>query len=198
MEHQMRKPPRWIKGKAVTRFVEELLEEAELEAEREHYMRRWDTHPGIPLSELCTIIERDAVEATQRGQPDELCDLVRSNHPMNIHLRPPLRSRLTPNTFDLLADIASGNHKRRVGRPKMADDERRMMNPIHDAAELVPQIEYILHEHFLSQSGVDIWDKATEIAAKRHGVKNVETLRNHLRRSHSDRRRLPSHARRRT
>jgi hypothetical protein len=135
---------------------------------------------------LAELAQRDAVDAARRGKPAALFEMVRS---------PGARKHFAPSTWELIADIGTGRFKRKVGRPRMTEEERRGINPIHDVADIVPRIERILAHYFPDQRKRDIWDKATEIAAERSEFKDVEMLRTHLRRPKGDRRRLPSQRR---
>jgi hypothetical protein len=101
-----------------------------------------------------------------------------------------LRSRRAPSTWNLVADLLTGRQKGKVGRPKMTREERRAINPIHDAAELVPVISKILRRLYPKQTTTDIRDRALKFAADFYGIKDSETLRNHRARSRKDRRRI--------
>jgi hypothetical protein len=72
----------------------------------------------------------------------------------------------------------------------MTAEERRAMNPVHDAADMVPEIADILRRFYPEQTPAQIHDRALSIAAGMKGVKSAETVKLHLNRAKNDRRRI--------
>jgi hypothetical protein len=188
--------PRWNDEAAVTKqteLVKEELEAAAMDEEREFYFLPWHTHPGVPVSEICAYAERNAVEAAERGRVGQLADLLRPDNPMNRYPfvpGSPIRSLLSPTTWMLVADLLIGRHKRKPGRPKMTAEERRAMNPIHDADDMFPAIVDIVRRLYPKQTQADIRDRAMLIAARLTGVTKAETVKFHRSRAKNDRRRI--------
>jgi hypothetical protein len=196
----MSKVPQWVDEDAVTKLVKTALDDAEADAEYEFAMLRWDTHPGIPGNELLDRMERDAVAAAERGEIRPLADLLRPEHPFNEHPLfggDPIRSKLSATTWTLVADFLTGERNPRTGRlkgkpgrPKMTAEERRAMNPVHDAADMVPEIADILRRFYPEQTPAQIHGRALSIAAGMKRVKSAETVKLHLNRAKNDRRRI--------
>jgi hypothetical protein len=155
-------------------------------------------------------LEAEAVSLAERGNYGPLAALLRERHPLNAEelaeepcdrndfhgfmpsyaLLPKgqIRSSLAPGTYELIADILTGEHKKR-GRPPAAAGDRRKMTPVHDAADLLPMIEDILRWAYPDQNSNQIKDRAMLIAARGKRV-TTKKLRNLTRRKPSDRRRL--------
>jgi hypothetical protein len=192
--------PQWMDEDAVTKLVEKELDDAESNAEYKFAMLPWDTHPGISGNELLHGMERDAVAAAERGDIGPLADLLRPEHPLNEHPLfggNPIRSHFSAMTWTLVADFLTGERNPRTGRlkgkpgrSKMTAEERRAMNPVHDAADMVPVIADILLLHYPEQTPAQIRDRALSIAAGMKGVKSAETVNFHLNRAKNDRRRI--------
>jgi hypothetical protein len=85
-------------------------------------------------------------------------------------------------------DLIAGRPVRKRGRPKLSEGARRAANPIHNAADKVPVIESLLHEHYPDQR-TGVRERAVRIAAKRFNI-NYETLYNYVRRAKHDPRRI--------
>jgi hypothetical protein len=109
-------------------------------------------------------------------------------------MAPALRTALAPSTYALIADILSGRRKRPKRRPRLSEHERRMMNPIHNAADEVPGIQRILRAWYPQQTEKQIYDRALYVVASRHQVK-LEALDAYLKRSKGDHRRPMHHPR---
>lgn len=61
---------------------------------------------------------------------------------------------------------AKDGTRRKMGRPKMSEQERRAKYPVHDAAEIVPDIKAVLKNQYPDQNAKDINDRACKIAAE--------------------------------
>jgi hypothetical protein len=153
----MKKPlPEWVDEAGVEQWVIAVLDEAALEADRQHHMRLAEHDiPGPPLS----IFEDEAMDQAQRrGNFVPLGVLLENKYP------------LSPSAIKLIADELRGRSKRSRGRPKESKQERRDKYPIYDAAREIEVIEQILHEDFPDQEAGPIRDRAITIAAKLNGV----------------------------
>jgi hypothetical protein len=155
----------------------------------------WETIP-IKLGPTCyRLFESEAVNAAEDGNYKRLAWLLDPKHPLNDKgMAPALRTALAPSTYALIADILSGRRKRPKRRPKLSEHERRMMNPIHNAADEVPGIQRILRAWYPKQTEKQIYDRALYVVASRHQVK-LETLGAYLKRSKDDHRRPMHHPR---
>lgn len=163
-----------------------------------------------PMLTWADKLEAEAVRLADGGNFGELAKLLRARHPLNADelakdpcdrldfhgfmpsytLLPKgqIRSSLAPSTYELIADILTGKHKK-WGRPLAAAEDRRKMTPAHDAADLVPMIEDILRQAYPNQNSTQIKDRAIRIAARRMQT-TPQKLRNLRTRKPSDRRRL--------
>jgi hypothetical protein len=136
-------------------------------------------------------MENEAVAAArQRGDFAPLAELLRSWHPLN-NITPAIRSSLAPDTYDLLADILTGQHKppRPRGRRKESELERRERNPIHDAAGEVVPIKRMLLAWYPRPQYTRHHNQALLVVERRYGLK-TGALANYLNRSKKDQRRL--------
>jgi hypothetical protein len=82
--------------------------------------------------------------------------------------------------------------KRKRGRPPMTPVQRRAKNPVHDAANLVPQIKATLRQAFPDR---DINDRAYAYAARLSGINTpgaVRLVRNYWLASSKQRRKPPT------
>lgn len=174
-------PPRWTDEVRVRQLVDETIEADELEAEREFYLLRWDTHPGIPARELWEDMERTAVAEAERGRFDALADLVQPADRMIAWLRS-LGHDLGTQAKALVAGRLRGI-KRGRGRPPLTEDEKRALTPTHDAADEVPTIMLILRNHYPGQDAKQISDRAMAIAGERAHMETpfpAQTLSNYI------------------
>jgi hypothetical protein len=191
-----RRLPRWSDERAVARLVDEEIEQAELEEERLFYTHYAPQLPGVPESQINVGIERDAVAAALRGNIAELASLLDPEHPYNKLRKIPIRSCLSPATWQLIVQFLTGERSRRSGqlkgergRPPMSAEERRTTSPVHDAADEVSAIRHILGRLYSEQDHGQINDRAISIAAQRRGIA-TRTLAKYLSRPKKDRRRL--------
>jgi hypothetical protein len=183
---------------AVARLAPLVDEDLYRAADTEQYefdMLPWDTHPGIPASEMFDDVERHAVEeATIRKNFAPLASLLRPEHPLNRYSfvvgGTVLRSHLSDETWTLVAERLCGRYKHGRGAPKMWAEKRRATYPAHDAADMVPAIRDTLRRWFPQQSASDIRDRALAIAAYLKGIKQGQTLKNLRARGKNNRRRI--------
>jgi hypothetical protein len=144
--------------------------------------------------ETYRFIENEAVDAAMNGgNYRPLAWLLDPKNPLNNQrMEPALRTALAPTTYALIADILSGRGKRPEHRPRLTERERRMKNPIHDAADEVPGVERMLCAWYPDQKAEQIYDRALYVVASRHPVK-LEALDAYLKRSKGDHRRPMHH-----
>jgi hypothetical protein len=155
----------------------------------------WETNPIKLGPAWYRLLESAAVDAAEGGNYERLAWLLDSRHPLNDKgMAPALRTGLAPSTYELIADILSGRRKRPNGRPRLSEHERRLRNPIHNAADEVPGIQRILRAWYPKQTKKQIYDRTLYVVASRHQV-NLETLDVYLKRSKDDRRRAMHHPR---
>jgi hypothetical protein len=190
-----RRLPRWSDESAVARLVDEEIERAELEEERLFYTHYAPQLPGVPESRINASIERNAVAAAFRGDIAELAGLLDPEHPYNKHRKVPIRSRLSPETWQIIIQfltgarsLRSGRLKGERGRPKLSADERRAMNPVHDAADEFYAIKNILKRLYPKQPSDQIEYRAERIAQDRANI--TTSIRNLLRRPRKGRHRV--------
>jgi hypothetical protein len=157
--------------------------------------KAWETIPIKLGPAWYRLLESEAVDAAEGGNYERLAWLLDPRHPLNDKgMAPALRTALAPSTYTLIADILSGRRKRPKRRPRLSEHERRLMNPIHDAADEVPGIQRILRAWYPKQTKKQIYDRALYVVASRRQVK-LETLDVHLKRSKDDHRRAMHHTR---
>lgn len=177
---------------AVAELVEQQIKEREDEEERQFALLDWSTHPGVLFSEICAQREREVVEEAKRGNVAPLAEWIRGR------LAP-----MAPATRALIAEfltgarnLGNGKPKGTRGAPKKTEEERRSLNPIHDANDQVPIIQGILREFYPDQTSSHLRDRALSFAASRKGVRSrqkgneTETLKYHRNRSRKDHRRI--------
>jgi hypothetical protein len=148
----------------VTVVAEELDEE-----ERQFYLLRWDTHPGVRLSDIKRQRQQDAVNRARAGDWRLLADLVRRGIPLNSEAGNLVAARL----------LGKIKKKGTRGPPKKPIEERRLASPSIGADEEYELIWPILREHFPEERIGAIKARALQIAAQRAGIKDVKTLENY-------------------
>jgi hypothetical protein len=184
----VQRPP-WRDEDGVAKLAIAELEDAALADECQFAMLPWDTHPSMPISEFFDGVEREAVAAFKRGNVKPLAALLRPDHPMNKY---PIKGRtlistLAPSTWQLISDLLAGRRKGKRGRPRKTEEERRAINPVHDATDAVVVIEQILRKHYPEQDKQQIRDRALQIVEHRSGI-SQNTLAARLKRSKHDHR----------
>jgi hypothetical protein len=159
--------------------------------------KAWETIPVKLNLAHYRFVESEAVDAAVKGgNCTRLAWLLDPRHPLNGQgMEPALRTTLAPSTYALIAEILSGRRKRPKHRPRLSEHERRMINPIHDAADEVAGVQCFLRSWYPEQTEKQIYDRALYVIASRHQVK-LETLDIYLKRSKGDHRRPMHHPRR--
>jgi hypothetical protein len=151
---------------AVTNWAIRELNAADTEAERQFYTLPWETHPGIPLSEIFAGIEREAVDAaTERGDFKPLLNLLSSNNPMNSQSHIPLARSLKLDTYDLIGERAAGKRKKN-GAPQQSAEMRRAQTPTSDAAADAKRIELILRDAYPTKADYVLQGQSFHAAAR--------------------------------
>jgi hypothetical protein len=173
--------PPWNDDDEVAKWVGELIDDAEEDAEYDFAMLAWDTHPGIKGSELYRSIEADAVKAAQGNNFGKLADML--ENPMVKWLQSK-GCQLGPQASALAAARLRGQLGPR-GRPKKSDEDLAQL-PVRYAVKELKTIERILREHYPKEEAIR--DRAITIAAEREGIERGK-LEHFLRSRH--RHRLP-------
>ena len=172
-------PPPWKDDVAVAAWTNRMLVAIWNEEEYEFSSQlRWDTHPGIRIPRLSAAErERIAVDnAVKGGDFRSLASLLLDRQP------------LTQATLELIAKRLTGELKRKRGRRRMTADRRRAHYPVHDAADLVPQVELILGNAYPDQPGIR--DRALYVIEQHTAGKvTVRMLEHYLGRAKGNRRR---------
>ena len=185
-------PPPWKDVEAVAAWAYRMFAAIDNEEEYEFAQRRWDTHPGIPASEIHADMEGKAVERAKIGDFGPLAVLLHPDHLMNKRpIGKSIREALSPATWSLIArKLATGLPKRsKGGQPKTAE-QRRAQTDTHDAAAEAERIEDILRNAYCpEQSNEQIRTTACIAVEQRTGVE-AGKLANYLERSLDDPRRL--------
>jgi hypothetical protein len=168
------KVPDWKDIEAVAKWAIGAYNDALDDAEYEHAMQRWDTVPGVPLSTIYAMMERDAVEKAQQGSFKLLAELLRPDHPMNSESmgEATLRASLTPGTWNLIVDRLSGKKSKRgrTGRPRKTGDEKRASSAVHDAAGELAEIKRILERGYVGRKTKDISDRALYVIERLYEI----------------------------
>jgi hypothetical protein len=197
----LRRLPRWIdydqKDEVTDQFADLVTRQLNIEARADEYdfaVLPWETHPGIPATEILEEVEREAVHAFEKKKKrGPLADLLDPENPMNKHPvgGVSLRSHLSDATWKLIGDVLSGRRKSKRGKPEMTADERRDTYAVHEAADDVEDVARILRGLYPEQDEADIRDRALAVAADRADMSKPETIATHRRRSKKGTRRLP-------
>jgi hypothetical protein len=181
------KKPRWGDEARVASFIWRLLDDEDLEVERQDALRDaqlFDVLPDIPLSEIHRIAEQNAIDAFEgRNDVVPLAELLDPENPFNKRQSPSLRSSLAPETWRLVSDLLTGRRKRKIGRPRTIQELRDPR--LADAAIVFPRVSLILRKHWHGEE--KIRERAVEIAAQRFG-KSSASLANYLNKSKKNRR----------
>ena len=205
-----RKPPDWKDDEATFDYVNNIA--AAVLRDPTEYPELYGLHPESIWSERKLAgrkLEDEAVELAEAGNYKALAALLRNNHPANdelFNIAPwdrdgwhgamlpsgpagTIRSILAPGTYELIADILAGEHKKPKHRPSASQDERRAVTPAHNAADWMPIIKEILRKEYPKRASNEIYDRTIWIAARRNKITPTK-LRRLLARPKSDRRRL--------
>jgi hypothetical protein len=199
--------PRWRNAEAIAALVNG-LRDAELEEERYFYTVQQFQLPDVELPAAAmplvramqaqaaraqppppTAEERAAMEAAQRGDPEQLARIVEAGrcNPAVARLAAQfIRGERDPRTGKqqrrLEPDPHTGKLRRKRGPSKMAANERRRRNPVHDAADEFESARDMLRALYPEQSATQINDRAEQIAKDRTGTRvSVSNYRNRAR-----------------
>jgi hypothetical protein len=170
------RPPKWNDDAGVAALVnDEFLEWERLDAMESVYR----DEPDLTASELFARMERNAVEAAERGDFKPLAEMLKQKNPLIKWLRRDLKLHLGPKADALLAERITGEDrgKRGRGRPKQTVEQRHINTPVHGAANEVEDIERILRRHYPDEK--KIRERAITVAAERAGIRR-QTLVNYL------------------
>jgi len=189
--------PRWINEEAVAALVNK-LRDAELEEERYFYtvqqfqlsnvelpaattarLRALLTQAARKQPPPPTAEERAAMEAAQRGEPEQLACLVETGrcHPEVALLAGQfIRGERDPRTGKQQRplderDPRTGKLRRKRGPSKVAMDERRQRNPVHNAADEFEVVREMLWALYPEQVATEINHCAERIAKNRTGTR---------------------------
>jgi Asp-tRNA(Asn)/Glu-tRNA(Gln) amidotransferase B subunit len=121
---------------------------------RDWLVMPWHEWWGAPFTQQDR--EREAVDEARKGNFKLLAALMQQNVSLSKQARA------------LVADRLLGGKAKTRGRPRQTVTQRRVRNPIHDAAALVPIIEKFLRQHFPKQRGYR--DRAIDVAAHLAGL----------------------------
>ncbi|WFU55710.1 hypothetical protein QA639_40285 [Bradyrhizobium pachyrhizi] len=204
------KPADWKNDDAVLDYIKGILDAVVRDSSEDPELFR--LHPKSVWAERKLKVhklEDEAVEFAEAGNYKLLAALLRKNHPANdesLDVAPwdrddfhgamlpsgpvgTIRSNLSPSTYELIADILDGTHRKPKHRPPASPDERRAMTRAHDAADWVPVIKAILQKAYPNQANSQIYDRAVWASARLNGIR-PQRLQGLLGRPKSDRRRL--------
>jgi hypothetical protein len=205
-----RKIPDWKDDDAIFDYVNSIL--ATVLRDPTELPELYRLHPKFMWEERKLAlhkVEEEAIELAEAGNYKAIADLLRNSHPLNnesFNIHPwdrddfhgamlpsgpagTIRSTFAPSTYELIADILAGDHKKPKHRPPATPDERRAMTPAHNAADWIRIIKAILQSAYPKQAASQISDRAVGISARLNGI-SPRKLRGLLKRARSDRRRL--------
>jgi hypothetical protein len=183
---------RWNDVDAVYRALPGLLAEADAEAERQGAM--YDVNFLLALQEGFTTddLVQQAIAGARQGDQRQLRALLSPDLYWNKGDQP-LRNRIPDEGWRLLSEPPV-KPKRRPGRRKQTEHQRRAKNPVHDAADRVAAIEGVLQDLFPEQPRKDVFDRACAFAERLAGMDNPASagtkVKNYLNSSRTDRRRI--------
>jgi hypothetical protein len=168
-------PPKWNDEKGVAKLADEIIADAEADAER---ISRILTRSVPPPGKLrFRFAETDAVNAGLRGDVAPLAKLLLDEN----------WQWLDPETRKVMSEAMLGKS---AGRPKMTSEKRATTTPIHRAEDEALTLKSRLPEFYPGIPRAAVRERAMEIAAKRTGVP-LEALRRQLNRSRKDPHRIP-------
>jgi hypothetical protein len=175
------RPPPFHRKAAVAKFVDEQIQEYWLEEERVFMTERMPNMPPYVRIRKPSV-EQSAIFAAEQGDVTELTKLIAAGAP----LAPAIRKLIN----EFLTHKRSLKTGKKVGGQKKSDEERRVINPVHDAAEEMWLISNILRQHWPAQTAAALHRRAIAIATERHRLSSEQLLRKHLSRAAGDRRRV--------
>ena len=205
----MTKPPPWAINKDVARKLNAIIgpEIEERKSERRskntikvlrglEVLKDYPTPKKLRMSVLVSKLGSTWVhERAMIGHIEPLIEMIRPLRSKSGKLKiNPAIAKLSAEMWLLVTNLIlsppqlARRPKRGRGRPKMSEEERRKLNPVHDASEEVPLIVPILKRLYPGRRLE--WRKmAVEIAAERRGAR-ASTLARHVARARSDKRRV--------
>jgi hypothetical protein len=183
--------PPWRDVEAITKRVADEIEELRSEVDR----LAWTTNTGLPhtgASEDLRAVYALAMAEVRRGWPAtteaaavEAALRGDANPLANYLLRPvpgmgfvpdevnPAIEKLSLETWTLIADLLTGARNLKTGKRKgergprrRSKEERRKINPVHDAADHVPAVATILARLYPDKGRSELNKRAIEIAAR--------------------------------
>jgi hypothetical protein len=176
--------PQWRNKEKVADWANRTLEAVWHETDRQHselYDGRFDVPPIVVGKPDVAARERTAVAAAAANDFGPLAALV---------LDQQARQKLSVKTWQIVAEKLTGKFKARRGAKKRSAEERRTKFDVHEAADLVPQVQHILSAAYPRQAAADIRDQALLAVERRTGVP-VRRLMAYLSKSKKDRHRAP-------
>ena len=216
----MTRPPLWKDEEDVIKRVSEEIAEMHRLAYVEQATLKFPpaTGPKLPGPPVRTdadvaVAERIAVAAAWKGNFDPLVALIdpyliRTGGKLDL-VNNPAVAKLKPDTWGTVVMILLGDPmivrekpkpKRKRGGQKKTEEQRRQINPIHDAADDGELIADILRQLYPEQTEKHILPRAADIAAQfevtesglkdRRLIVKSNSLFIRLRRARKDRRRI--------
>lgn len=204
--------PRWEDIKARDEWIEEIIEcndaakeyeDEKLAPERERLSSEYVEFHAARFTEE----EEREFDALKAIWPPGGLKPTRTLEPLPALLRDvQSRDELSPlirQVVDDLIPVRTGRPgrprvarlpKRRRGRPRMLEEERRKISPVHNADEELSLVKKIMSSAYPDQSAEEITDAAIELVSRRHGV-DATALRTYSTRSKKDRHRARNHPR---
>ena len=197
--------PPWRDVDAITKRVADEIEVLRSEVDR----LAWTTNTGLPHTgaseDLHAVYalamaeayrgwppttEHAAVEAALRGDVKPLANLLRPEHGMGIvpdKVSPEIE-HFSLETWTLIANLLTGERNLKTGKLKgergprrRSEEERREINPVHDAADHVPVVAAVLSRLYPGKRKAEVRRRAIEIAARLMRA-DAEVLKLHLNR----------------
>ncbi|MGE3160106.1 MAG: hypothetical protein AB7K78_25730, partial [Xanthobacteraceae bacterium] len=160
------KPPKWnVDDDVMVAWVGNVFDEWEYLDVMEAAACHTD-HPGIPLSEILDHMEAEAVAAARQGNFRPIADIIEKRNPLFEH-GPDWH--MGPKANALVAARLRGELNLGRGTPKKSEEQRRMDNPVHDAADEVGWITKLLVDNYPNEKGHR--ERSITVAAKRAGLR---------------------------
>jgi hypothetical protein len=179
--------PQWWDAKAVAEWILEMRYVSILRAMG--FKKGPDDDTWIHPNPIFTTSEQQAIDAANRGKPQELADMIEAEVNL-LEADPDHTLKLTPATLRAVAEFLSGKRKRQRGRPKMSKLERTNRTPTHEAAMMYfPAVRQVLREEYPDQTAKDYRERALDIVERVCGVKG-ETVTKYRSDSKSSKRRV--------
>jgi hypothetical protein len=154
---------------------------------------RWSDERAVELLAESDLVSAEVEEARRRSAEPKVVMVGTFKDALR---RAPKTSAKKPGwaeTYEFITSILyeSISRRRRRGRPRMSDAERRKASPVHDAADEVAPIIAVLARLYPERAPAEVRRRAIEVAAARRGV-DPETLLRYVSRARKDRHRIPT------